>query len=104
MTEEKPQELFFFRGTNSALCADAQNDHGPCRTVQDLRFPLLLCVMCCFNNTGSYVIEFGTFAIFFKDQSERMCCLNAARLKHMREAVKNLPLKHLEASRISIWA
>eukprot|EP00913_Durusdinium_trenchii_P003956 g3664.t1 len=34
---------------------------------KDLRIPALLIVMCCLNNNLSYVLEFSTFAIFFKE-------------------------------------
>eukprot|EP00913_Durusdinium_trenchii_P008345 g7838.t1 len=34
--------------------------------LQDLRIPLTLIVICCFCNYACYVIEFSTFAIFFK--------------------------------------
>ncbi|CAK9004951.1 unnamed protein product [Durusdinium trenchii] len=34
---------------------------------KDIRIPSFLIVLCCFNNTAAYVMEFATFAIFFKE-------------------------------------
>ena len=34
---------------------------------QDIRLPVFLIVLNCFTNTATYVIEFSTFAIFFKE-------------------------------------
>lgn len=35
---------------------------------KDIRTPSFLIVLCCFNNTAVYVLEFATFAIFFKER------------------------------------
>ncbi|CAK9039582.1 Uncharacterized protein SCF082_LOCUS23167 [Durusdinium trenchii] len=34
---------------------------------RDLRLPALMVMLCCFNNNLSYMFEFSTFAVFFKE-------------------------------------
>ena len=66
-------------GANAALLPSIAQRAGPetekeekgetasKRVPKDLRVPVALIVLCFFCNTFSYVIEFGTFAIYFKE-------------------------------------
>ena len=66
---------FHFAATTAVLPTIAQRtgedpeekkERSKARIPPDLKFPLVLIVLCFFNNHASYLTEFSTFAIFFK--------------------------------------
>ncbi|CAK9004958.1 unnamed protein product [Durusdinium trenchii] len=46
---------------------NVEDEPKPKGIPKDIRTPSFLIVLCCFNNTAVYVLEFATFAIFFKE-------------------------------------